>query len=386
MTRPLSSDQAPAESRPDREKLSRPALSIEDAETFWNEGSDAVSAQPGTIAHLSTHTAPEVGAPFSFVAPDPARTLSIDGDTAVDVPATGRAYSIVSEDGIAKLALYENGQEAGGGVFPSDEDGEGYDAAVEYAESWVSGGAEAPEPSDCCVGIDQPGVGHVHSPECDRAGETISTGREYVAGEVPQPLKDWVNGVEFTDDRCSICGRTRQHAAAREARRDGLLAQLVFAARDLAEKNLLAHPNSLDGWQNCKECHSYQLSVGVPIEHAKTCRTGRVLRILSELIATLDFDPNRKETAEDGETGRAGDGIRPRGLHERVCLKCGGRGGVWDAQRKTEKNPDLSMLGLNQCIGVDANENTFLYTHRCESLPLYGVDVLFGSKHEGGAQ
>ena len=46
MTRPLSNDQAPAESRPDPEQSQ---LTTEDAETFWAEGSDAVSIQAGTL-------------------------------------------------------------------------------------------------------------------------------------------------------------------------------------------------------------------------------------------------------------------------------------------------------------------------------------------------
>jgi hypothetical protein len=99
---------------------------------------------------------------------------------------------------------------------------------------------------------------------------------------------------------------------------------------------------------------------------------------LSALIA-LDINPTGKETAKDGETDGAGDGIRPRGLQHKICLKCGSRGGVWTAAHHPGR-ADLSLLGLNQVVGVGLDEDSYtLHTHQCESR-LYGVDVLFGDR------
>ena len=201
----------------------------------------------------------------------------------------------------------------------------------------------------CCAGIDQPGVGRVHSAGCPREVSPVRSGREYVIGEVPQPLRDLVNGVDL--------------AAQQRERRDGLLAQLVFAARDLAERNL--RRGSRSGW--CVEC----AAVAYPgnrgrIDHAPSCRTVRVLDIVRRLLDTCDFELEGKEAAPDEEAARAGDGMRQCGLRERVCLKCGERGGPWIAEQRPYAEVVLSALGLNQCVSAGLEgAGHMLYTHLC---------------------
>jgi hypothetical protein len=262
----------------------------------------------------------------------------------------------------------------GGGFYPLDDDA-AYSDALEEGESWIAAGAEAPAESgsEPCPGVDVPGVGVTHGDCCASQGSPVRSGRAYVVGEVPQPLRDFVDGVELLDNRCSVCGRTQQEKAETMARRDGLLAELVFAARDLANRNIVAgRCNAV-----CLECGAIAL-VPAQLQHKRTCSTSRVLRTLSDLIA-LTLEPYGKETAKDGETGGAGDGIRPRGLKDRVCIKCGAKGGEWDAAQHSGR-PNLALLGLNQVVGVGLDEDAYtLYTHRCESR-LRGVDALFGDR------
>ena len=93
-----------------------------------------------------------------------------------------------------------------------------------------------------------------------------------------------------------------------ERERNRGLGQLAFASKDLAESRL--RPHGPDTEVVCLEC----MCVGEgfnPAGHARNCRTGRVLRCLEGLLATVE--PNGKEGATAG-TASAGDGIRPREL------------------------------------------------------------------------
>ena len=288
MNCPLSKDQAPADFRPDPEKLSSPALSMEQAESFWNEGSYVVSAQPGSIAHISMTAAPPREAPF------------------------------------------------------------------------------------CCVGIDQPGVGHVHEPGCEQAGEpkrSVLPGRSYLAGQISDRLAAFVSDPACVTSAGVIGKEVREliaeidaaieHSNAVRDQRERLLIQLLFASRDLAAESI-----SIESSRAVCRCGAIG-DTPTRIQHARTCNAHRVQRILSDLFS-LDLNPNGKEAAPDGETGCAGDGIRLRGLAERVCLKCGARGGDWHAEKRPAGEIDLSLLGLNQLVSDDGDgESVTLYTHRC---------------------
>ena len=76
-------------------------------------------------------------------------------------------------------------------------------------------------------------------------------------------------------------------------RREGLLAELIFASRDLAQENIFV--------SGCGKCMMGAHLGG--LKHSVTCRTGRVLRIVGELIATVDTKPAGDEaaTGEDDE-------------------------------------------------------------------------------------
>jgi len=200
------------------------------------------------------------------------------------------------------------------------------------------------------VGVDLPGVGHV------------LPGAPYLVGAMSDALRQMVEQGD-------------------EEQRDQLLCELLFAARQLAERSVL--PVSADlAWlpnaetrtpgSTCRECHATVFGVGRPLQHAKHCRTARVLRVLADLEQlTISRD---KEGAQDGEQD-AGDGIRPRGLKERVCLRCGARDSAWLSELRAGVVVDLSNLGINQCVETAANGvDHVLHTHLC-------IDVA----SEGGA-
>jgi hypothetical protein len=112
----------------------------------------------------------------------------------------------------------------------------------------------------------------------------VRSGREYVAGEVPQPLRAFVDDANFnpTLRNSASCDPGRNFATAQNDR-EGLLAQLMFAARDLAQANLV-HFGPKDGGSHCCECHMGELH-GC-IAHTDKCLTGRVLDILDDLVET----------------------------------------------------------------------------------------------------
>jgi hypothetical protein len=198
----------------------------------------------------------------------------------------------------------------------------------------------------CCASVDVPGVGHVHSADCVYAGETVARGRDHVAGEVPQPLLSFVSEANFIE--------------------------LIFGAKQLADAQIEPTDGSEPAF--CTEC-------GVDehdqvIAHEPACKTGRVQRVVGKLFGLI-LNPNGKETTLDGETAGAGDGIRLRGLEEKVCLKCGWRGGEWHAELRPAGTVELALIGLNQLVTEAGDgKNVTLFTHRCKS-KLYGVDVLF---------
>ncbi len=181
--------------------------------------------------------------------------------------------------------------------------------AIREAEQFWTGGENAypPKPGDepetrttCCAGIDLPGVGNVHSAGCPHEGLPRRSGQERRTGETLEPLQSLAGGD--TKD----CALDDEYRNARER----LLSQLIFAARDLAESYI--EPGAGDEPTYCAECVGKEVAASGLIAHEARCKTGRVLQLLDSLCALSTFTPGRKETATDGETGRAGDGIRLR--------------------------------------------------------------------------
>ncbi len=173
----------------------------------------------------------------------------------------------------------------------------------------------AAEQRRCCVGIDYPGIGYVHAVGCG-------------------------------SNRAAHCS----DAALAANRREGLLAQLIFAANNLAEANILPGSAPI-----CRECYR-----GVSVaraSHAESCLTGRVLDLIEVLVANDSIPTERKETA-GGEEGRAGEGVLPRGpLNSPAC-----------------------------CNGLETEDG---YLHAFECQPLYEIcegDVLRRLAEIGGAR
>jgi hypothetical protein len=212
-----------------------------------------------------------------------------------------------------------------------------------------------PHMEPCCRRVDVPGVGPTHAFDCPQHPPTLVT-------------------------RTAPTGPSLAPNALQHLLREEILSRLIFAARNLAESNIVrGNPGgvlSMGLALFCKECHFGSTSDGV-IHHATSCNTGHVLRLIDELLAEPAFpNPLPKEAAPAEETGRADAGTRPRGLNQRVCLRCGERdtGCAW-MSHAIEGDFDLSLLGLNQCISVAANLKKTLHTHLC---PDFGT-------HEGGA-
>jgi hypothetical protein len=223
------------------------------------------------------------------------------------------------------------------------------------------------------VGVDLPGVGHVFP------------GRQNgvdASDELPQTLRDYLDG-KIPDNRNDKSAEARETL---KAERDVLLAQLLFAARDLANRAIrtLRMPRTDDSGNGeisiCRECNEVVNGVA-PLRHKSTCRVVRVRRILDDLVelanpANQAATNDKKEGAPEGESADAGDGIRLRGEKSslvgsigRACGRCGGRFGIWSAVQRPEAEVELRSLGPNQCVeaGVDGHGHT-LYTHYCDGI------------------
>lgn len=232
----------------------------------------------------------------------------------------------------------------------------------------------------CCIRVDVPGVGLSHALDCPQSGRVANLpAREAVPGEVPESLGRLLRDEPPADIawRPSDIVDPEQGSGlgsgpGQEVLHIALLCELLFAARDVAEANIA----NIDGVLVCRECCMVE-HLGKLI-HLESCRTGRVLGVIAQLLDFPVLQLIQKEVASAGETGHAGDGIRPRGLSQRVCLKCGERGGEWTAEQWPGTTASLSLLGLNQCVGAasDGIGHT-LYTHVCGERKLRGVDVLF---------
>lgn len=183
--------------------------------------------------------------------------------------------------------------------------------------------------ADSPIGVGVPGVGVVYADGQISQGSPTRSGRPSVDGEVPLPVRDLAGGgVTLNEER------------------ERLFIELMFAARILAQAQI--EPADGPSAAFCTEC---VCDADVTVQHDRICRTGRVLRILDKLVATVEKPVQR------------GAGLA---VAEHFCLQCGVSSGDWVAEQRPEAEPDLSRLGLNQCVGtgVDGKGHTVL-THQC---------------------
>jgi hypothetical protein len=211
----------------------------------------------------------------------------------------------------------------------------------------------------CCVGQDVPGVGWQHTPGCPAAVCPICQAPLDAAGFCSgNTLNFGTSSGQIFDDQ----GEARKFYACRN---DSLFWDLLRAAQALALTNICAG----NGVAICHECYAVGDSAG-PVLHAITCNTGKVLSLvtaITNMAVAQPSIPQREETAPAGEDDHSGTGMGLRGLQERVCLKCGKRGGLWTAELKPEAEVWVADLALNQCVGMAADgHGHILYTHLCQ--------------------
>ena len=194
-----------------------------------------------------------------------------------------------------------------------------------------------------------PGVGFVHASQCpvspdrvDRLRCATLPGSPYVPNVVPEPLRSYVSepGLDLVEDK---------PRAFDAEEREALMCELLFAARDVAGRNV--HDGVAGPRLECRECwECRQVEHQGKIAHTANCSTGRVFAIVDKLTKLT-----RKEVPADQEPVRAGEGIRLRGLNDRLCPKCGKRGGEWlkeELGRVAEKTGYLAVyahLGKAVC-------------------------------------
>lgn len=185
----------------------------------------------------------------------------------------------------------------------------------------------------------------------------LGSGRESAAGEVSEPYL--AGGAIPEPLRSFLDEETLELPESPTDRRERLISQLIFAARELALSQI--EPADGPGEPSfCTECVKDAYVVDA-IVHEDNCRTGRVLRVIGDLVTTLRSKPTPKETAADEETPAAGDGIRPRGWTH-VCGLCGQRGGHWTAHIHATLP---SLLKANQAVGTLGADGFAVYTHQC---------------------
>ncbi len=133
----------------------------------------------------------------------------------------------------------------------------------------------------------------------------LSTGRAYVAGEVPPTLRSFLDGecgslsdqadtAEPLDDAAPLTLELSPADVAElrafdhvDKRREGALGELLFAARELAKSRLM----HMAPWNVCMECGAKVLAghrraaCGKPASHSNDCRVGRVVAAIEKLIA-----------------------------------------------------------------------------------------------------
>lgn len=252
--------------------------------------------------------------------------------------------------------------------------------------------ANAAQAPFCCLGIDQPGVGFVHAADCTGSpnavtrfpgeGSIWAKANPGLAAHVPPSLLRLLNNEPSADltwrqrdsiedgDLLVALDSSLRILKARLVRREDLLAQLLFAARDLAERNILGKdwepmPAGAHAAVWCRECQMTEHLGG--LQHTGTCQTGRVFGIIGELMSTSDSEPKGKEAAPEGEKGRARDGIRSREPQERaewIIQRCTQRWVGTELQYEDFPTPEglmtrTQMLEVLERVARENNDDEF---------------------------
>lgn len=187
------------------------------------------------------------------------------------------------------------------------------------------------------AGIDMPGVGHV-----GRAPATVP-GRAYEAGEVPEPLRSCLT---------------------RDARKEALFAELLFAGRDLAQHVVERIDARVDDGVvvtvfRCRECRRSCRS-GAKLEHKRACRAARVFGIVEKLAGI-----GAEDLAQWVEQRPHESRERTTVLSDINCRACGERGGLYIAEATgVQARPELTR---NQFAETGEDGSAVLYTHMCRT-------------------
>ena len=145
----------------------------------------------------------------------------------------------------------------------------------------------------CCIGVDVPGIGHVHAADC----RVMSWHKQVLEPET----------TDMAPEHAVLILAERE----RQCRREQLLCELIFAARALADHALLRTGVQLLAGETiwCRECHA-TVTLGRLI-HGDTCRVGRVQRVVDALLATATKNLTGEEAAAQRSMPQVADGIRP---------------------------------------------------------------------------
>ncbi|MDE2099234.1 MAG: hypothetical protein KGL39_18415 [Patescibacteria group bacterium] len=183
------------------------------------------------------------------------------------------------------------------------------------------------------AGVDLPGVGHV------RPGQPVSEPlKSYIDGDsihLELGPADLIELAEFAEQQQKRDDVTR--------RRNGLLAQLIFASRHLVNSRLGAGFVNGANSYFCRDCRA-QLSSLVDLRHAPGCNAGAVLQLLEQLLQLT------METAAGGY---------PR------CEACGLADGAWVPEDMTPLRARAIGLAENQRAEEIDGKTTRIYTHLC---------------------
>ena len=153
-------------------------------------------------------------------------------------------------------------------------------------------------------------------PEAEELGSRIAGANPQLAETVSLDLlREITRRVLAAESRDAystfqLVDESARHFAALDAQRDARLAELLFAARNLAKAQLVRLSSNLESpLRLCVVCNE-RFIAHLPF-HRSTCLAGRVLGLIEEL-EKLEPTLNRKEAAQEPEDGRAGGWKHPR--------------------------------------------------------------------------
>ena len=142
-------------------------------------------------------------------------------------------------------------------------------SSVEAEENATFGQSAHPEMRAPCPGIDMPGV-----------------------GVVPLEFLNSLHDSKDVEPASEVAEDANLPTSA--PRREGLLAELVFAARILADAHVCVcdpRPDEPGAFRYCQECSMGALGA-FEICHATSCRVGRVIRIINALFESDEAEMN----------------------------------------------------------------------------------------------